>query len=102
MKKPFLYASGAALYIVFIVSILQITNVFFKPVEGTLIIPMTMLSLFVLSASIMGYFFLSEPVSLLVEGKKGEAIIFFGKIVGAFACYVAFFAIILFIYSSLS
>lgn len=95
MKKPFLYATGAALYIVFIVTILQLATSVFKNIEGTFAVPMTMLSLFVLSAAIMGYFFLSEPLFLLFDGKKKEAVLYFAKIVGFFACYAIIFVILI-------
>jgi len=58
---------------------------------------MTMLSLFVLSAAIMGYLFLSEPLQLFLENKKQEAVTFFAKTVGIFACFVAVFTILLFL-----
>jgi len=93
MKRPFINATFAATYIVIIVSVVNITNSILKDLNETIIIPMTMLSLFVLSAAIMGYLFLSEPVSLLIEKRKQDAIIFFVKTVAFFACYVAFFAI---------
>lgn len=97
MKKPFLYASGAALYIIIIVLVVQGATFLLKNQNGTIIIPMTMLSMFVLSAAVMGFLFLSEPLYLLVENRKKEAIIFFAKIVGIFACFVALFAILLFL-----
>ncbi len=95
MKKPFLHASGAALYIVFIVIVLQLATTVFKNIEGTFAVPMTMLSLFVLSAAIMGYFFLSEPLILMFDDKKKEAIIYFAKVVGFFACYALLFAMLI-------
>lgn len=95
MKKPFLHATGSALYIVFIVTLLQVATSFFKEIEGTFAVPMTMLSLFVLSAAIMGYFFLSEPLFLLFDGKKKEALMYFAKVVGFFACYALFFAVLI-------
>ena len=101
MKKPFLYASGAALYIVVIVLVIQIATALLKSFQGTIVIPMLMLSLFVLSAAIMGFFFLYEPLSLLIAGQKKEAIVFFGKIVGSFACYALLFAILVFIRTNL-
>ena len=100
MKKPFLHASGAALYIVFIVFVTQTVSYFLKSQNGTFVPPMTVLSLFVLSAAVMGFLFLSEPLYLLAENKKQEAIAFFGKTVGFFACYVILFAIILFFTST--
>lgn len=93
MKQPFLRAFAAALYIALIVLIVNGVSVFFASQEGTLVIPMTMLSLFVLSAAVMGYLFLAEPISLLVVGQKREAIVYFGQIVGFFACFVALFAV---------
>jgi hypothetical protein len=96
MKKPFLYASGAALYIIIVVVILQTASYVFKNMSGTMFVPMAMLSMFVLSAAIMGYLFLSEPLYLLLENRKQEAVTFFAKIVGFFACFVALFAILLF------
>ncbi len=97
MKKPFLHALGAALYIVIIVFVAQGVGSLLKEQNDSIIIPMTMLSLFVLSAAVMGFLFLSEPLYLLAENKKKEAMIFFFKIVGIFACFVAVFTILLFL-----
>jgi len=97
MKKPFLHALGAVLYIVIIVFVVQVVTSALKSQNETIIIPMTMLSLFVLSAAVMGYLFLSEPLYLLMENRKQEAIAFFAKVVGIFACFVAVFTILLFL-----
>jgi len=97
MKKPFLYALAAALYIVIIVLVVQAVTSALKNQNETIIIPMTMLSLFVLSAAVMGFLFLSEPLYLLIENRKQEAIIFFAKIVGIFACFVAVFTVLIFL-----
>jgi len=95
MKKPFVNALAAALYIIFIV--LLINNGISSLQGKTIIIPMVMLGLFVLSAAVMGFLFLSEPLQLMMENKKQEAIAFFGKVVGFFACFVVIFIILLFI-----
>ncbi len=97
MKKPFFYALGAVLYIVLLVLSMSTVISFIKGQQDTIIIPMTMLSLFVLSAAVMGFLFLSEPLQLLIENKKREAVIFFGKVVGIFACFVIIFVILLFL-----
>ncbi len=97
MKKPFYYALGAALYIVALVSVGQIVISALKDHTETILIPMMMLSVFVLSAAVMGFLFLSEPLRLFMENKKQEAVIFFAKVVGFFACFVAVFAILLFL-----
>ncbi|MEK9176930.1 MAG: hypothetical protein AAB923_01400, partial [Patescibacteria group bacterium] len=66
----------------------------FKGGENMLI-PMTMLSLFVLSTAVMGYLFVFEPVRLYVEGQKQEAAGFFLKTVGAFAVFAVAFIVLL-------
>lgn len=95
MKKPFLYALVAAIYIVFIVNLI---NVVTSILPGkTILIPMAMLSLFVLSAAVMGFLFLFEPFRLYMDNKKEEAVIFFAKVVGIFACFAAIFVTLLFL-----
>jgi small-conductance mechanosensitive channel len=93
MKKPFTYALVAIAYIVTIVLAVN-SSKYFLPKE-TILIPMVMLSLFVLSAAIMGFLFLSEPLKLFLENHKEEAVVFFAKTVGIFACFVALFAILI-------
>ncbi len=97
MKKPFLYASAAALYIVIIVSAMNsvIENNIIP--QKSIFIPMTMLGLFVLSALIMGFLFLYEPLCLFLEHRKKEAVSLFAKIVGFFACFIVLFLILLFL-----
>jgi|SRR3989338_1577909 len=95
MKKPFLYALGVAVYIIAVVLIIS-TFRFILPNEN-IFIPMLMLSLFVLSAAIMGFLFLSEPLQLLLENKKREAVIFFTKVVGIFACFTIILFVVLFL-----
>jgi uncharacterized membrane-anchored protein len=93
MKKPFLHAFAAALYVAGIVGLITFFSTFLKNKPDTVVIPMTMLSLFVLSAAVMGYLFLSESIYLLMENKKKEATSFFFKVVGFFACFVALFSV---------
>jgi|SRR3989344_5018497 len=97
MKKPFLHALVAALYIVVIVFVVNFVTSLLQSESETIIIPMIMLSLFVLSAAVMGFLFLSEPLYLLMENKKKEAITFFVKVVGIFACFVIVFTILVFL-----
>lgn len=97
MKKQFLHALGAALYIVLIVSVMFSLSSF-VPKEDNIFMPITMLSLFVLSVAVMGFLFLSEPIRLYIEGQKKEAISFFSKTVGFFACFVVVFIILVFFF----
>ncbi len=92
MKTPFAYAGFAALYISGIVS--GAMNI--VPILGPhddILMPMAMLSLFVLSVAVMGFLFVSEPLLLCFENKTKEAVSFFLCTVGFFACFAALFAV---------
>lgn len=94
MKKPFLLALVAAVYIIFIV--LAISTLGPSLPEKTIIIPIVMLSLLVLSVAVMGFLFFYEPVQLLIDNRKQEALALFAKTLGFFACFVAVFIFVLF------
>ncbi|MFA6602047.1 MAG: hypothetical protein WCT02_04290 [Candidatus Paceibacterota bacterium] len=96
ITKPFYNATFAAFYIVLIVNLVNLFTNSNVP-EPSLIIPMTMLGLFVLSAAIMGYFFLAQPLQLLMDNQKTQAATFFLKTIGYFACFAALFVIALFL-----
>lgn len=92
MKKSFIYALSAIVYIIFIVLAINYTgSSSLASKEETILIPMIMLSLFVISTAIMGFLFLSEPLILFMDNKKKEAVAFFGKTLGFFI----FFALLL-------
>jgi membrane protease YdiL (CAAX protease family) len=97
MKKPFWRATAAAVYIILIVLVVQVVTSALLSESETILIPMTMLSLFVLSAAVMGFLFLSEPLQLFLENKKKEAIRDFGKVLGFFAGFVVVFTFLLFL-----
>ncbi len=94
-NKPLFSALGAALYIIAIATLMgYLTD---KPgVEETMIVPVTMLSLLVLSVAVMAYLFLNEPVRLYFDNKKSEAIGAFVKTVIYFAVF-ALISIVIFI-----
>lgn len=90
MKSPFLNAAMAATYIVGLVFF--ISNYVAQPdrVDSTLI-PIAMLSLFVLSAAVMGYLFLYQPFALYFDEKRQEAVSFFLTTVATFAVFTGVF-----------
>lgn len=92
-KNPFLNALFAALYIVLIVSIMF--NIDPDGREETIFIPIAMLGLFVLSAAVMGYLFVYEPLRLHLDNQRKEAVAFFFKTVGTFAGFVLLFLVFL-------
>ena len=82
-KNPYLNSIFAELYIVVLVLIMYY---FKKPnTPDTFFDSIGALSLFVLSASVMGYLFLGEPLQLFLNGEKKQAVSFFMKTVVSFA-----------------
>lgn len=82
IKNPLINAGAAAAYIgAVVLFISQMPG----PDPDTLLLPMAMLSLLVLSVLAMSYFFFLIPFQLYFEGKKAEAVEFFGKTVLSFA-----------------
>ena len=84
-KNPFLNALSATAYITAVASVLYYTPKTGIP-ENSVMIPIAMLSLFVLSAAMMGYFFLYHPVRFLIENRQKEATKLFLATVAIFAC----------------
>lgn len=83
-KNPFVNALFASGYISILVMFFSYARGFDVDNLG-MIVPITFLSLFVFSAALMGYFFVYQPVLLLIEGKKEEATKFFLTTVASFA-----------------
>ena len=98
-KNPFLNALAATAYITAIASVLYYASRINIPVTDSVTIPITFLSLFVLSAAMMGYFFVYQPVQLLIENKQKEATRLFLATVAIFACITG---AIVFVWLSLS
>lgn len=97
MKNPLINALLAATYIALLVFLID--GFLFKIIPDVgMLAPMTMLSLFVLSAAVMGYLFLGEPLQLYLDGKKKEAVAFFIGTTGTFALLVALWLATLFLF----
>lgn len=96
-KKPFLYAIVAAVYIVLVVLVINFIDNSQQPqMEESILMPMAALGLFVLSAAVMAFLFLSEPLYLFLNNQKKEALEFFGKTLGTFAAILLIFLIFVF------
>lgn len=75
LKFAGLNALGTGAYIALIVSgIFYIPRLIGGNVEDTILIPMAMLLLFVVSASITGSLVLGRPILWYLDGKKKEAV----------------------------
>lgn len=84
-KNPFINSLAAALYIAIIASLLFYGKNFVPNVPDTIFAPIAMLSLFVLSAAVMGYIFLSQPIQMYLDGSKKPALKLFGQTLVSFA-----------------
>ena len=85
-KNPFLNAFVASGYISILVTLIFNSPRFITDNELGMMAPIIFLSTFVISAALMGYLFVYQPVQLLIEGKKEEATKLFLTTVFAFAC----------------
>ncbi|MBI2019973.1 hypothetical protein HYS94_00955 [Candidatus Daviesbacteria bacterium] len=94
-KNPLINAFLAVLYIVVVASVMFYGTKNAPRVESV-IIPIAMISLFTLSAAVMGYLFLSQPLQLYLDGKKKEAVNLFLQTLAIFAGITAFTLILLF------
>jgi len=96
-KNPYVNALLASLYIVMIVFVLTTftDNPALGKTQASILVPMVMLSLFVLSATVMGFLFVYQPATLYLDNKKHEALTFFAKTVGTFAVCALVFVILL-------
>ena len=101
IKNPYLNAFMALGYIALIILVINKTSSIAANTPDTLLAPVTMLSLFVLSAAIMGILFVYEPARLFLENQKQQALSFLLKTVGTFACFVVILAALLFYTSAL-
>jgi hypothetical protein len=94
-KNPFVNAAIAMLYIIVIAFVMFFGTKHTGPVNSVLG-PIAAISLFTLSAAVMGYLFLYQPSQLYFDDKKKIAINLFLKTVIVFAVITIFMLILLF------
>ncbi len=82
-KNPYVNGVYAEVYIVAVASVIRYFGSLNVP--DNFLDPIAVLSLFVLSAALMGYLFLGEPLQLYLGGEKKQAISFFVRTVTGFA-----------------
>lgn len=97
-KNPFLNALAAAGYIV-VVAAVMFYGLRSAGDDKGILIPLAVLSLFVLSAAVMGSIFFYQPVRLYLDGEKSQAVNLFFKTLAVFAAITAAFLVILFVKS---
>ena len=86
-KNPLLNALGATGYILLIVAIINTLSSMLRDTPDTAFAPVIALSLLTLSAAVMAYIFFYQPLLLVLDGKKKQAVTLFTKTVGIFAVF---------------
>lgn len=85
MPNPFLSAVAASAYICAFVLLIIARQ---PPIEHTVVpilAPVLFLSILVLSVSVMAFLFFYQPMILVLDGKRTEAVRYFARAVGTFA-----------------
>lgn len=95
-KNPIINAGSATLYITFVALFMFYGSNLFPP-KDTILAPIAMISLFTLSAAMMGYFFLYQPFMLALDGHKKQAVQLFLHTVAFFAGITFFIFVLLFL-----
>lgn len=99
-NKPIYNALAAILYIVLIV--LAINGISrLGTGSNEIVVPIIMLSLFTLSAAVMGYLFCYQPLRLYLDGKKEEAVKLFIRTVGIFGGITIVITVVYFIITNI-
>ena len=83
-KNPLYNALSAFIYIVLVVLLMTYSGNIDSP-SNEILAPIMMLSLFTLSAAVMGFIFGYQPVMLYLDNKKEEAVKLFIRTVAIFA-----------------
>lgn len=95
-KNPYLNALAASAYIVFVVLLITYGPHFVRAKPDTILAPMTVLSLLVLSVAFMGYAFIFQPMRMYIDGQKREATELFTKTLFSFAVITGVITLIAF------
>ncbi len=96
-KNPIINALSAAGYIGLVVTVMSVIMETQGSKPDSAFAPVIFLSLLTLSVTVMAYLFFYQPLLLLVDGKKKEAVDLFVRTVGVFAAFTAVVLLLLFL-----
>jgi len=88
-KNPIINALSASAYIIIGVAVMTFVTQPLKNKPDIFFAPIVFLSMLTLSVAVMAFLFFYQPLLLLIEGKKKEAVTLFMKTVGVFAVITA-------------
>jgi len=94
-KNPLINAVSASAYILLVSLVLNFGGKL-APKEDSIFAPVAFVSLFTLSAAVMGFLFGYQPFQIYFSGKKKEAVNLFLKTLAAFAFLTVVFLLLAF------
>lgn len=94
-KNPFVNGFTAFGYILIVVLVMDLGSQM-EAQRNALIAPLAIISLFTLSATVIGYIFLLQPIQLFLSGSKKQAIKLFLQTVAVFGAITFILLIALF------
>ena len=95
-KNPYWNALIAAVYIVFVVLLVNYGPALVRGKPDTILAPIAMLSLLVFSVAFMGYTFIFQPVLMYMDGAKREAVTLFTKTLLTFSVITGIIVVVTF------
>lgn len=87
LKNPVINALAAATYIGLVVALLNFVSQTKSNTPDTAFAPVAFLSLLTLSASVMAYLFFYQPLILILDGKKKQAVQHITHMIAVFAAF---------------
>lgn len=94
-ENPLINGLVASTYILIIVSVMNFGSKT-VPHPNPIVMPVAFISLFTLSAAVMGYLFCLQPIQLYFDGKKKRAVRLFLQTVSVFGAITTLLLILLF------
>ena len=95
-KNPIINAVSATVYITLVVAVMNYITKTYGSKPDPAFAPVVFLSVLCLSVSIMGYIFFYQPLVLLIDGKKKEALQLFTQTIGVFGLITVVVSVVLF------
>lgn len=90
-QQSFLNALGTVAYVAIVAYFLFNSKTIFGEVEDSFLIPMFMMLLLILSATVTGFLVIGKPLQLYLSDQKSQAL----KLLGRTLAWVAIFAIVI-------
>lgn len=98
-RNPLLNALSASFYITVLVLVMSRATEMTGHGGESIIIPIIMLSLFTLSAAVMGFVFCYQPIRIYFEGNRQAAVKLFLQTLGIFAFVTLVFVFAFLLYA---